>query len=388
MRQKEDDFILAHRGENVARLAFSLSGDKELNVERVLRQVEGWQRLRRKVSSWAAIDELEYPARLSLEQCSGEVAAVYKAAIVRRLCPVGGIMADLTGGFGVDFAFLAPHFERALYVERSEELCRLARHNFPLLGLRNYEIVEGDGVKRLACLGRLSFVMLDPARRDAAGRKTVLLEDCEPNVIDLLPLLREKAQIVLVKLSPMLDLGKALADLSCVAEVHVVAEGGECKELLLVLRQDATSPTIYCVDNGRSFTFTLDEERSAVVEYTDKIDGFLCEPNAAVLKAGAFKSIALRYGLKKLHPNTHLYISSHFIEDFPGRVLKIREIIGFSKKELRALSALGQANLTVRNFPATVDELRKKLKLREGGSTYLFATTAAGDRRLVVVCER
>ncbi len=388
MKQKEDDFILAHRSENVARLAFSLSGNKELDAGRVLRQVEGWQRLRRKVPSWAAVDGLEYPVRLSLEQCSGEAAAIYKSGIVRRLCPAGGVMADLTGGLGVDFVSLAPHFERALYIERNEELCRLAHHNFPLLGLRNHEIIEGDGVERLAHLDRLSFVMLDPARRDAAGRKTVLLEDCEPNVIELLPLLQEKARLVLVKLSPMLDLGRALADLPMVAEVHVVAEGGECKELLLVLRQDAACPTIYCVDNGKSFSFTFDEERSASVEYTDEIEGFLCEPNAAVLKAGGFKSIALRYGLKKLHPNTHLYISPRFIEDFPGRVLRIERHFGFSKKELRHLSDVQQANLTVRNFPASVAELRRKLKLREGGEVYLFAATTASGKHIIVDCRR
>ncbi len=316
------------------------------------------------------------------------------------------VFADLTGGFGVDFSFLAPLFDRAIYIERNAELCEIARHNFPLLGLKNHEVIEGNGAEWLDRLPHLKLLMLDPARRDAAGRKTVLLEDCEPNVKTLLPGLLEKAENIIIKLSPMLDLHRALEDLRCVSEVHLVAEGGECKELLLVLDArlnlergrvagaavalpaDTSLPIIHCADDGKIFSFTAEEERAACAEYADELSGWLCEPNAAVLKAGGFKALAARYGLKKLHPNSHLYVSPHFIDDFPGRVLKIREVIGFSKKELRALSALGQANLTVRNFPATVDELRKKLKLREGGSTYLFATTAAGDRRVVVVCGR
>ncbi len=396
-----DEFIKKHRSDDVASLALALSGRKDVDAVRVLQQIDGWQRLSRKVPRWAAVDGLEYPVRLSVEQCSGEAAARYKAALVARLIAEAGeheAMADLTGGFGVDFSFLAPLFERAVYVERDAELCRIARHNFPLLGLTNHEILEGNGTQLLKDLPPLSFIMLDPARRDAAGRKTVLLEDCEPNLAELLPNLLEKAPLVLAKLSPMLDLGKALAELRHVSEAHIVAEGGECKELLLVLLRtavaadgalaDSKSPVIHCVNDGNRFSFTAEEERAAAPAFADDISGWLYEPNAAVMKAGGFKAVCVRFGLRKLHPNSHLYVAQRHIADFPGRVLKICRTAGFSKRELRDVAALGRANIAVRNFPATVAQLRTRLKLKEGGEDYLFATTAADGRHLLIICRR
>lgn len=239
-------------------MALNLRGLSAEAADARLRQAEGLQRLAAKVPRWAAVENLSYPPRLSLEQCSSERTACYKADVVRRL--VGEKpqrMADLTGGFGVDFSFMAPLFARPVYVERQEELCRIAHHNFPLLGLGHAEIVNGDGTDFLKEMAEADFLFIDPARRDQTGRKTVLIEDCEPNLVDFLSLLLEKAPYTMAKLSPMLDIHRAITSLSavrpqCVAEVHVVADGGECKELLLVLSREAVAtPALYVSESGR-----------------------------------------------------------------------------------------------------------------------------------------
>ena len=380
------------RKENISRLALRLAGHPDAAF--LLRQVEGWQRLSVKVPSWAAVEELHYPHRLALEQCSGEAAASYKAELVKRLfSEEGGTMADLTGGLGVDFSFVAPLFKHAFYVERQEELCNLALHNFPLLGVKNVSVHHGDGVDFLRQMSPVDLLFLDPARRDSAGRKTVLLEDCEPNVVELLPLLLEKSQVCILKLSTMLDLHQALAALQCVAEVHVFAERGECKDLLLVLRKDCnnsqTPAVIYCADDAHRFSFTAEAETAAVPAYTAMLGAYLYEPSAAVLKAGAFKQVAVKYDLKKLHPNSHLYTSDTLHADFPGRVFVVERTCGFGKRELKTFCAdTAQANLTVRNFPASVADLRKRLKLREGGNAYWFATTLADESHCLIACRK
>ncbi len=371
---------------DITALALDLANKGTSNAAELLRQAEGKQRLKHKVPSWAALEELRYPARLALEQCSGEATARYKADVAQRLFPEGKAMADLTGGFGVDFSCMAPHFGQAVYVERQIELCRLARHNFPLLGLDNAVVVEGDGVDYLREMPAVDLLFLDPARRDAAGRKTVLIGDCEPDVAGLLPLLQEKAVRTMVKLSPMLDTHRAVEALGCVSEIHVVADGGECKELLLVLEREAVAePRLYVAEGDVRFSLPLSEETGSVPSYAETLGEYLYEPGAAVMKAGIFKWIAVFYGLRKLHPNSHLYTSDEIVGDFPGRTFRISGTWGFSKQELRGLkSVVDRANLTVRNFPSTVADLRKRLKLKEGGDTYLFATTLSdGTHRLI-----
>ena len=378
------------RKENISQLALKLAGLPDAAF--LLRQVEGWQRLSTKVPSWAAVDDLHYPHRLALEQCSGEAAARYKADIVKRLFPEGATaMADLTGGLGVDFSFVAPHFKHAAYVERQEELCTLATHNFPLLGLNHAAVHHADGVVYLRQMQAVDLLFLDPARRDAAGRKTVLLEDCEPNVLELLPLLLEKSTVCILKLSTMLDLHRALAVLRCVAEVHVFAERGECKDLLLVLRKDCNNSTtpavVYCADDNHRFHFTIEEETTATPTYTSTLGAYLYEPSPSLLKAGAFKSVATRFGVKKLHPNSHLYTSDVLHANFPGRSFSVERTCGFGKRELKNFCVdTSQANLTVRNFPASVADLRKRLKLREGGLAYWFATTLSDDSHCLIAC--
>lgn len=349
------------------------------------------QLIAKKLPAWTAVAGLTFPTRLSLEQCSGSAAAHYKRQLIERFFPNGGrYMADLTGGLGVDFSALAPHFQKASYVERQAALCAAARHNFPLLGLQQAEIIEGDGVDFLQNMPEADLIFLDPARRDACGRKTVLIEDCEPDVVQLLPLIWLKTALLVVKLSPLLDLNRALTALPEVTEAHIVAERGECKELLLVLQRGQTgSTTIYCSDGAQQMAFRPEEEQQASVTYAPQPLAFLYEPNATLLKAGAFKLIAERYHMQKLHPNSHLYTADQWVPDFPGRGFRIVQVCGFGKKELRALcNTVDQANLTIRNFPGSVAELRKRLKLKEGGEAYWFATTLYDGKHVIIDCRK
>ncbi len=380
-----------YRKENIQRLALKLAGHPDAAF--ILRQVEGWQKLSVKVPSWAAVEDLHYPHRLALEQCSGEAAAAYKAQLVRRLFPDGGqMMIDLTGGLGIDFSFMARHFKRAVYVERQQSLCELACHNFPLLNLDHADVVHADLSEVLPTLPTADLIFVDPARRDASGGKVFCLEDCEPNMVVLLPDLLKLAPVVVVKLSTMLDLNRALSSLPGVAEVHVFAEHGECKDLLLVVQRESVQPhevQVYCADDCGTFAFALTEEAVAQPEYAQSIERYLYEPSAAILKAGAFKSVATRFSLKKLHPNSHLYTSDVCIEHFPGRGFQVVRTCGFNKKELKAFAGdTKKANLAVRNFPSTVADLRKRLKLAEGGDAYWFATTTNDGSHVLIATTK
>lgn len=380
-------YVRLHRDDDVERLALSPGEARGVDLRLALQEIEGRQRLGRKVPSWAAVEGLRLPPRLSLEQCSGEAAALYKARLARRLLPRGGSMTDLTGGLGVDFAAQARLFDRCTYVERNAELCALARHNLPLLGLERARVVCAAAEDYLAAMEPVDWLFLDPARRDEAGRKTVLLADCRPDVTELAPLLLEKAGHVLVKLSPMLDAADAVRRLPAVAEVHVVAHGGECKELLLLLsRGHKGEPRVTCADGQRLFSFAPAEEQAARPAQAATLRRYLYEPGAALLKAGALKLTAVRFGLEKLHANSHLYTSDGLVGDFPGRTFLVEGVYGFSKKELRRFAAdCPQANLTLRNFPGTTADLRRRLRLKEGGDRYCFATTLAGGARVIVV---
>lgn len=387
---------------------------------------EAHRRLMAKVPAWADVEGLSIPPRLALEQCSGEAAARYKAEVVRRLLsgtegenavahgpgttaatgdetppengnasaplPVsGGTMADITGGYGVDFSFLAPLFRRAVYVERQEALCDVARHNFPLLGITNADIVCADAADALARLSPLRLIFADPARRDAAGRKTVGISDCTPDVRSLLPRLLDLSPLLLIKLSPMLDVTRAVADLAPhVAEVHVVAVGGECKELLLVVRRDRTdAPTLHVADGARRLLLPPDAEAAAVAPMATAVGRYLFEPSAALLKAGLFRWTAAHYGLCKLHPNTHLYTADAPVTDFAGRTFRVVGVRGFGKADIRALRAsTDRANISVRNFPDSVAALRHRLRVADGGDAYWFATTIAAGRHVLIDCRR
>lgn len=384
-------FIHSHRTDDVRELALHARKYPGVDVMSAVEQIAGWQMARKKLPEWAQTEGLVYPKHLSMEQCSSEVTARYKASLVG-----GDTFVDLTAGFGVDCAYMAKKFLRADYVERQETLCERAVHNYSLLGLKHIQVHCADAVDYLKGMDPVDCLFLDPARRDIHGSRVVKISDCEPDVCALEPLLVEKGRKVMVKLSPMLDIFVTLKDLKYVREVHVVAVNNECKELLIILQKragESHEPTIVCeqaVDNFLSepFRFAYSEEKKAVCPIAVSVGKFLYEPGAALLKAGPYRLLAERYNLKKLHPNSHLY-SSDLLVDFPGRRFQVVEVSGFGKKELRAfLQDMDKANLTVRNFPASVADLRKKLKLQEGGDMYVFATTLGDNERVLIKCRR
>ena len=389
-------FIREHSSDDVRALALQAKKYPDINMPTAITQIAGRQVAAEKIPSWREIEEIWYPKHLSLEQCSSEITARYKARLLQ-----GDSLTDLTGGFGIDCSFLATGFKSTTYVERQEELCEIAAHNFPVLNLNHINIKNEDGVTYLQAMSPVDCLFLDPARRNEHGGKTVAISDCEPNVAELEELLLQKANRVMIKLSPMLDLSLALKELKQTQEVHILSVNNECKELLLMLRSEKTSPTILptlsqpivCINFAnrkiQSFVFTREAEQSTDCSYTHKIGTYLYEPNASILKAGAFRSIAAAYSAKKLHPNSHLYTSDTQIEGFPGRTFRIINRCSLNKKEIKEnLSDLKKANITVRNFPATVAELRKRIKLAEGGDTYLFASTLNDGQKILIRCGK
>lgn len=389
-------YIAQHRTDDVRKLALQGCKDPAVEMQEALTQIAGWQQACRKLPRWAATEGVEYPPHLALEQCSSEITADYKAELVGQL-PPHQHLTDLTGGLGIDCSTLATRFARATYVERQELLCRLATHNFPLLGVPHITVCQADGVEYLKQMAPCDWIYLDPARRSSHGGKVVALTDCEPDVTRMESLLVEKGTHVLVKLSPMLDLTQALHTLKHVRAAHIVAVDHECKELLLQLGQGSPLPPdevpVHCIHLShrhpmQQLVFCRKEEQEAVPRYAAEIKSYLYEPHAALLKGGAYQLLTHRYAVEKLHPNSHLYTSDTYVADFPGRRFRVACWDGFGKQALKSvLTDERRGNLTVRNFPLTADALRKKLRLADGGDSYYFATTLLRGDKVLVRCH-
>ena len=441
MNQATQDFIRQHQDDDVRQLAFLGSKYPEVNMPFALDQIRGRKMAHAKLPRWASIDGIIYPPHLSMEQCSSEQTALYKAELAARLlnqqkfkicefttkdtvapkfaknegtCENQGKVgfADLTGGFGVDFSYIASRLGvKSMYVERQAHLCEAAKENFERLGLKNAIVKNGDGIEVLHSLKDLKLVFIDPARRDDAGNKVVSLKDCTPDVTVLQEEMLSKADYVVIKLSPMLDWHRAVSELSHVREVHIISVNNECKELLLVLsarnmgEMEASSADgeggevkhagnlrIYCINDAQSFVCDeSDMETSAVKIAPSTLEEmqYLYEPNASLMKAGCFGVLTDRYEAKMLSRNSHLFVSQAPIEAFPGRSFRIIAVSSFNKKELkRHLSGITKANIATRNFPLSVAELRKRLKLKDGGETYIFATTLSDESHVLVITNK
>ena len=390
------NFIRQNRFQDVRKLALSAKNKEFAGIDlpEAMIQIAGRQSVEKKLPSWYENDELIYPRHLSLEQCSSELTARYKASVVSSLVSRRKLV-DLTGGFGVDCAFLSEKFESAVYVEQQKELCNIAEQNFNSLKLNHIQVVNDDAVNFLNGMSQVDCIYLDPARRDHSGKKIVAISDCEPDLGLIKRGLLEKSDSVLVKLSPMLDISLALRTLPETSEIHIVSVDNECKELLFLLKKDAVdSPNLICVDLKKdgtisSFSFKQQEEKNAQIHYSSDIKKYLFEPNTSILKAGAYKTLSLKFSLDKLQVDSHLYTSDICVPDFPGRVFEIETVTSFNKNELKsAMQDISQANISIRNFPMTTDDLKKKLKLRDGGSLYLFATTLSDGKKVLLLCRK
>ena len=462
MNQATQDFIRQHQDDDVRQLAFLGSKYPEVDMPFALDQIRGRKMARVKLPRWASLEGIIYPPHISMEQCSSESTALYKAELAARLLDLpassSGIemkaeneieFVDLTGGFGVDFSYIAARLGvKSMYVERQAHLCEAAKENFGRLGLKNAIVKNGDGIEVLHSfhpkkkdaasaddslgiiydqplsllktkLG-LKLIFIDPARRDDAGNKVVSLKDCTPDVTVLQEEMLSKADYVIIKLSPMLDWHRAISELSHVREVHIISVNNECKELLLVLSarnmggMEASSADgvggteeaegtdgavkyagklrIYCVNDAQSFVCDeSDMETSSVKIAPSTLEEmqYLYEPNASLMKAGCFGVLSGRYDARMLSKNSHLFVSQAPIEAFPGRSFRIIAISSFNKKELkRHLSGITKANIATRNFPLSVAELLKRLKLKDGGETYIFATTLSDESHVLVITEK
>ena len=436
MNQATQDFIRQHQDDDVRQLAFLGSKYPEVDMPFALDQIRGRKMARVKLPRWASLEGIIYPPHISMEQCSSESTALYKAELAARLLGLpassSGIemkaeneieFVDLTGGFGVDFSYIAARLGvKSMYVERQAHLCEAAKENFERLGLKNAIVKNGDGIEVLHSflpkkddaastddslgitydqplsllktkLG-LKLIFIDPARRDDAGNKVVSLKDCTPDVTVLQEEMLSKADYVIIKLSPMLDWHRAISELSHVREVHIISVNNECKELLLVLsaRNMGGNLRIYCINDAQSFVCDeLDMESSQVKIASSTLEEmqYLYEPNASLMKAGCFGVLSGRYDARMLSKNSHLFVSQAPIEAFPGRSFRIIAVSSFNKKELkRHLSGITKANIATRNFPLSVAELRKRLKLKDGGETYIFATTLSDESHVLMITEK
>ncbi len=493
MNQATLDFIRQHQDDDVRQLAFLGSKYPEVDMPFALDQIRGRKMARVKLPRWASIDGIIYPPHISMEQCSSEQTALYKAELAARLlglspsssengeekekesenasnlhlsenCEFAGKGAvdsefakneatcskqqiltevdknvnevkeephegdfseeigfvDLTGGFGVDFSYIASRLGvKSMYVERQAHLCEAAKENFVRLGLMNAIVKNGDGIEVLHSFASkkeaaasdslgitedqsrsllktnlgLKLIFIDPARRDDAGNKVVSLKDCTPDVTLLLEEMLSKADYVIIKLSPMLDWHRAVSELNCVKEVHIISVNNECKELLLVLSaRNMGNLRIYCVNDAQSFVcdeMEMEESSVKIAPSTLEEMQYLYEPNASLMKAGCFGVLSKRYGARMLSKNSHLFVSRDLIAAFPGRSFRIIAISSFNKKELkRHLSGITKANISTRNFPLSVAELRKRLKLKDGGETYIFATTLSDESHVLMITEK
>lgn len=400
-----EDFIKQHLDDDVRRVALQKTPEG-VDITWCLQQIEGYQLAKKKLPGWGK-NGIWFPPRLSMEQCSSELTAQYKRSVLERCLNEMGVkldasnFTDLTGGFGIDFSYMAQGFKHVTYVERLPHLCDIAHHNLPLLGLAHAHIVNGDAasvVDTSDSSGSKEVLFLDPARRDDVGRKVFALEDCTPNLIELQDALLSHADIVMVKLSPMLDITQALRSVKCVSEVHVVSVQGECKEVLLVMRGNGDKELVYnCVNLGtddETLACSEEEKNKSAVVYDGVLEGRrIVEPNASILKAGVQDVLCQRYGLQKLHPISNLYIAPPLQgcegKAIPGRTFVIEAVGDFSKAGIkRVLGDLKQANITIRNFPGTVAELRKRFKLKEGGDVYIFVTTLADGSHAILRCRK
>ncbi|MQN83155.1 THUMP-like domain-containing protein [Segatella copri] len=493
MNQATLDFIRQHQDDDVRQLAFLGSKYPEVDMPFALDQIRGRKMARVKLPRWASIEGIIYPPHISMEQCSSEQTAFYKAELAARLlglspsssengeekgkesenasnlhlseiCEFAGKGAvdsefakneatckkqqilteseenvneikeephegdfseetgfvDLTGGFGVDFSYIASRLGvKSMYVERQTHLCEAAKENFGRLGLKNAIVKNGDGIEVLHSFASkkeaaasdslgiteeqsqsllktnlgLKLIFIDPARRDDAGNKVVSLKDCTPDVTLLQEEMLSKADYVIIKLSPMLDWHRAVSELNCVKEVHIISVNNECKELLLVLSaRNMGNLRIYCINDAQSFVCDeMDMESSSVkiAPFTLEEMLYLYEPNASLMKAGCFGVLSGRYDARMLSKNSHLFVSMAPIEAFPGRSFRVIAISSFNKKELkRHLSGITKANIATRNFPLSVAELRKRLKLKDGGETYIFATTLINESHVLIITEK
>ncbi len=390
------DFIVEYSGVDTNQLRLK-NIQADFDVSWAILQIEARKKLRTKLPTWVSHIGVVFPSILSTEQCSSELTAQYKQHLIQ-----GGDLLDLTGGLGVDSFYFAQKAGQVVYVERFGEYCRAAEHNFKELGIHNISVVQDDCTHFLQNNNhKFDTIYLDPARRGTGNKRLFALDECEPNIIELMPLLSRYGKRIVVKVSPMADLSALIAQLPRVTEVHIVSVRNECKELLLVMDNTYTEEDkeigtrVYCVqidsaENISIFPFLpIEEKQLPHPAACEAIEQFLYEPNASILKAGAYKTVAVKYSINKLHINSHLYTSKYYIPHFPGRIFEVVECVPFNAKNIKYIGGkYPRLNLSTRNFPLTTVELQKRLKNKDGGDFYLFGTTLSNNDKILIIGKK
>lgn len=378
-------FINLNLNKDINELALQKNPFPEFDWKWILNQIQAKKKANKKLPTWFKTDGIIFPSSLSIEQTSSEVLAQYKASLIS-----GTSLIDLTGGFGIDDFYFSKTFQKVIHCEINEELSKIVSHNFKVLGAHNISTISGDSIEYLENSNeKFDWIYVDPARRDSSKSKVFLLKDCIPNVVDLQEFLLSKSDHILIKVAPLLDIQSILNELNQVKKIYIIALNNEVKELLIEIEKDFNlDPTLVAVNHLNDETFSNHEfnlNDDDVASLSNPLT-YLYEPFSSYLKTGLYNKLANQFQVKKLHKHSHLYTSEHLL-DFPGRILKIEHIIPYNKKELKSFENQ-KWNITTRNFPLKVDEIRKKHKLKEGGEIYAFFTTDLDNNKIVIVCRK
>ena len=389
LKSEIQSFIRQHESDDLSKLILKSKEVHGVQIGSVATQIEGRKKAKEKLPIYYNTDGIVYPAAVSMEQSSSEATAIFKSNVVLEKMSRRSLCVDLTGGLGVDSFFLSRVFDEVSYIEPNTELLEIAKHNHLQLGAKNisyHNVVASEFLK--SAQTNIDCIYLDPSRRDSHNRKVSSLESCEPNVLELLPSMFQRAQYILLKSSPLLDITEALKQLEKVSQVSIVSVDNECKEVLFLMDiAFVTEPLIEAINLSkglvRSFRFSFSDERAYQISFSEPQE-FIYEPNASVLKAGAFKSIAVRFCVEKVHPSTHLYTSKNLVADFPGRIFKIVDFVKADPKVLKQYFPESNANILTRNYPLSPQDLKAKSRLKDGGNRFLIGFSGLKKKYLAV----
>jgi len=379
------DFINKNLRTDISSLLLKHPNIEGVDTKIIAEQIQAKLKSKKKLPTWFNTPNIYYPNKLNIEQTSSEQTALYKSGLVQ-----GNTLLDLTGGFGVDSCYFAKVFKNVTHCEIDPELSQIAHHNFQVLKRHNISCKAVDGMEFLATINKVDCIYLDPSRRDQTKKKVFLLQDCAPDITEIHAELLDKAATVLVKVSPLVDISKAIQDVDHINEIHIVAHDNQVKEMLLLLTSTPSSTIIKAINiknNGNEvFSFDYSMESQTQSNYSLSLK-YLYEPNAAILKSGGFHMVSKHYQINKLHPSTHLYTSEQLLSS-PGRRFLIKQIIPYNKKGVKSLKSFTKANISIRNFPQTVDKLRAQLKIKDGGTDYIFFCTDSNNTKIAIITEK
>lgn len=378
-------FIIQNTGADLKKLALQKNPFPEVDWILILNQIEARSKAKDKLATWFAAENIIYPSKVSVEQTSSEKTAAYKADLIS-----GETLIDLTGGFGIDDYYFSKKFKSITHCEINEELSEIVKQNFERLQVKNCTFYSGDSIHLLEDSNqKYDWIYIDPSRRNDVKGKVFMLKDCLPNVPELLDFYFEKAERILIKTAPLLDISAGLSELKNVKNIHIIALENEVKELLFEIHKNYSGEIKIKTANIlkesiETFEFILGEDSFSLYDFPKK---YLYEPNSAIMKSGGFDEISTAFQIDKLHKHSHLYTSENLI-DFPGRKFEIQKVISYNKNEMKNELLNQQANITTRNFPETVENIRKKWKIKNGGNLYCFFTTDVKDNKIVLICTK